>query len=247
MTTSIEIAKFLDSELHIHDFEDSSCNGLQVENTGNIVKIGFAVDACMETFQKAVTAGCQMLIVHHGIIWYGMKNLTGINYEKIKFLVKNNLAMYAAHLPLDAHPKYGNNVQLAKLLNLTELWPFGSPKKEIGIIGKTDTRIEDIKNILKINGMKIQSLDFGKKIIKKVAIVSGGGASELINATRKGADLLFTGEPLHFAYHQAKEMQMNIIFGGHYETETWGVRALMPLLNNKFKTKTEFIDVPTSI
>ena len=247
MATAVEIAKFLDKELHLHDFEDSSCNGLQVENSGNIKKIAFAVDACLETFQKAVENNCQMLIVHHGLIWYGLKNLTGINYEKAKYLIENNLALYAAHLPLDAHPKYGNNVQLAKLLSLQNLWPFGAPKKEIGVVGRRETTRIKVKEILHQNRIKTQSLDFGNEKIRTIAICSGGAASHLVYAIKKGADLFITGEPLHYVYHQAKEAKVNVIFGGHYETEVWGVRALMPLLKDSFKVQTVFIDLPTLI
>lgn len=247
MTTAIEIAKFLDKELYINDFEDSSCNGLQIENSGEIKQIAFAVDACLETFKKAVENNCQMLIVHHGLIWYGLKNLTGINYEKTKYLIKNNLALYAAHLPLDAHSKYGNNVQLARLLGLQNLWPFGAPKKEIGVIGKNETTLTKVKEILKKNKIKTQSLDFGNQKIRSIAICSGGAASDLLYALKKGADLFITGEPLHYVYHQAKEAKINVIFGGHYETELWGLKALMPLLRKNFSVKTEFIDLPTPI
>ena len=151
MATAVEIAKYLDHELNISHLEDSSCNGLQLENRGEIKKIIFAVDASQKTFAKAVEKKGQLLIVHHGLIWYGLKNITGLNYDKIKFLLENNLALYASHLPLDAHPKYGNNVQLAKMLNLERLWPFGSFGKEIGIIGKTDTTRSKIKEILQKN------------------------------------------------------------------------------------------------
>lgn len=247
MTNAVEIAKFLDRELHLSDFEDHSCNGLQVENTGEIKKIAFAVDACLESFQKAKGSNSQLLIVHHGLIWYGLKNLTGINYQKTKYLIENNVALYAAHLPLDAHPKYGNNVELARLLDLKQLWPFGAPGKEIGVIGQTDTTLEQVKSKLKRNGIKTQSLEFGSKKIYTIAISSGGGASELINAIRKGADLFITGEPLHHVYHQAKEAKINVIFGGHYETETWGLKALMTLLKNKYGVAVEFIDLPTPI
>jgi len=247
MVNAVEIAKFLDKELHIYDFEDSSCNGLQVENSGEIKKIAFTVDASMETFKMAVKSGCNLLIVHHGMIWYGLKHITGIYHKKIKYLLDNNVALYAAHLPLDAHPQYGNNIQLGRLLKLQNIWPFGQHYKEIGVIGKTNTTMSKVKEILKKNGMKTISLDFGPKIIRKIAIVSGGGSKELITAVKKGADLYFTGEPLHYVYHQAQEAGLNVIFGGHYETEVWGVKALMPLLKKEFKVQTEFLDAPTPI
>jgi dinuclear metal center YbgI/SA1388 family protein len=243
-----EIAKYLDQELDITGFEDSSCNGLQVENVEEIKKIGFAVDACKETFEKAVNCGCQMLITHHGMIWNGLKYIKGNNYQKLKYLFDNNLSLYAAHLPLDAHNKYGNNAQLAELLNLKDLKAFGYHNgKAIGFIGNTDTSLEEIKKILSEKGMKDFTLPFGPENIKKVAIVSGCGAKEAIQAVAVGADLYLTGEPKHGNYHLAKENKINIIFGGHYETEVWGVKALMPLLKERFAVETEFIDVPTPI
>ena len=138
-------------------------------------------------------------------------------------------------------------MQLAHLLKLQNLWPFGAPKKEVGVVGKTNTRLIQIKEILHKNRIKTQSLDFGNNTIKSVAISSGGAASDLLYALKKGADLFITGEPLHYVYHQAKEAKINVIFGGHYETEVWGVKALMPLLKNSFKVQTVFLDLPTPI
>ncbi|MBU0470464.1 MAG: Nif3-like dinuclear metal center hexameric protein [Nanoarchaeota archaeon] len=248
MTTIKQIAEFLNKELNINNIEDSSCNGLQVENEGEITKIGFAVDACQETFEKAFKAKCNLLVVHHGLIWDSLKHLKGSTYHNIKYLITNNLALYASHLPLDLHEKYGNNVQLANLLQLKDLRAFGFyHDKAIGFSGSTDTTLEKIKKKLQNQGMKTLSLDFGPKEIKKVAIISGGGAKEVYQAVAIGADLYITGEPLHFVHHFAKENNINVIFSGHYETEVWGVKALMPLLQEKFKVKVEFIDVPTIV
>ena len=248
MTTAKKITEFLNEELDINVIEDSSCNGLQVENEGEITKIGFAVDACLESFEKATQSGCQMLIVHHGMIWDGLKSIRRDTYKRIKHLINNNLALYAMHLPLDMHNKYGNNVELAKILNLENIKAFGyHNKKAIGFMGETSTTLEDIKNKLKEKGMKTDSLDFGPNEIKKVAVVSGGGSKESYQAIAVGVDLYITGEPVHYLYHLAKENKINIIFGGHYETEVWGVKALMPLLKEKFNVEVEFIDVPTTI
>ncbi|MBU0457530.1 MAG: Nif3-like dinuclear metal center hexameric protein [Nanoarchaeota archaeon] len=243
-----QISKLLDEELDINSIEDNSCNGLQVENTGEITKIGFAVDACIETFEKAVISGCQMLVVHHGMIWDGIKFIKGDTYKKIKYLMDNNLALYAAHLPLDMHNKYGNNIKLAEMLNLQEIKNFGYHNgKTIGFSGNAETSLEEVKRRLEENNIKTQSLDFGPNKIKKIAIVSGGASKDVFQAVAIKADLYITGEPLHFAYHFAKENKINVIFGGHYETEVWGVKALMPLLKEKFNVEVEFIDVPTSI
>ena len=250
MATAKEIAEFLNKELKIYDVEDSSCNGLQIDNQGEITKIGFAVDACLDSFKKSSETGCQMLIIHHGLIWEGLKSIKGNTYNQIKFLMDNNLSLYASHLPLDKHEKYGNNIQLANLLNLKNVKEFGyhhgSP---IGFMGELETEkpLTEIKKVLTENQMKDLSLNFGKESVKSIAIVSGGGCGELTQAINAKVDLYLTGEPLHYTYHLAKENKINIIFGGHYETETWGVKALMPLLKEKFNVDVEFIDIPTKI
>jgi dinuclear metal center YbgI/SA1388 family protein len=245
---AIKIAKFLNGELDTNNIEDSSCNGLQVENEGEITKIGFAVDACLETFQKAKEAGCNMIIVHHGMIWDGLKYIKGDYFKKIKFLIDNNIALYAAHLPLDKHEEYGNNAQIARLLDLKDIKGFGFYNGiQIGFSGTINTTLEKIKHTLQENGMKTLSLDFGSQEIKKIAIISGGGSKEVFQASAIEADLYITGEPLHFVYHFAKENKLNVIFGGHYETEVFGVKALMPLMKEKFNTEVEFIDIPTLI
>ena len=243
-----QITKFLDEELDIHIIQDSSCNGLQVENDAEISKIAFAVDACQETFEKTKEAGCQMLITHHGLIWDGIKYIKGNTYQKIKYLINNNIALYAAHLPLDMHPLYGNNVQLAKLLNLENTKPFGYHNdKPIGIMGEVNLTLDEVKDILSSINIKTDSLDFGNNEIKTIAIVSGGAAKDTLQAIKVNADLYLTGEPLHYIYHLAKENKINVIFGGHYETEVWGLKALMPLLKRKFNVEVKFMDVPTTI
>lgn len=248
MTNSKEIAQYLSELLETSSFEDTSNNGLQVENEGQVQKVAFAVDACLETFQKAKEQGCQMLITHHGLIWEGIKYIKGNTYQKIKHLITNNLALYTSHLPLDAHPQYGNNTQLAQLLHLQEQKPFGFYKdKMIGCMGTTDTTLEQIKMLLRQHNMKTTTLPFGPQQIKKIALISGGAAAEVVQAMKVKADLYITGEPLHYLHHLAKENNINVIFAGHYETEVWGVKALMPLIKEKFSVETVFIDVPTII
>lgn len=244
MATATQIAEFLDKELDINGIEDNSSNGLQVENTGEIKKIGFAVDACLETFQQAVKAGCQMLIVHHGLFWNkGKFYLTGTSYNKVKFLLENNLAVYAAHLPLDLHSEYGNNSIIAKMLGVKNLQVFA----EVGCCGDVDLTLDEVKKTLQKAKLQTLTLPFGKKKITKVGICSGYGGDDLKEAAEKKLDLYITGEGSHRNYHEAKESNINVIFGGHYETEVWGVKALMRILKAQFKVKVEFIDVPTLI
>jgi len=248
MVNAIEIAEFLNKELKINDIEDRSCNGLQMENEGEISKVGFAVDASLETFQKATESGCQMVIVHHGMIWEGIKYIKGHNYKRIKHLIRNNLALYAAHLPLDRHDTYGHNIIIANLLELKDLKPFGFHNdKTIGFMGNTDTTLEEIERKLTENHMKPKTYVFGKKNIRKVAIVSGAGKSEAIQAVNVKADLYITGEDAYKFHWLSRENKINIICAGHYATEVFGVKALMQLVKEKFNVDVEFIDVPVPI
>ena len=248
MTTAKKITEFLNKELDINSIEDKSCNGLQMENQGEVKKIGFAVDACLDTFEKTKEAGCQMLIVHHGMIWEGIKYIKGDTYKKVSFLIKNNLALYAAHLPLDKHEQYGNNIELTRILKLQNIKPFGfHNNKAIGFIGETNTTVEEIKQKLSEKGMKTDCFCHGKTEIKKIALVSGNGEGEVYQAILAGADLYLTGEKVYRYHHLTKENNFNVICGGHYATETLGVKALMPLLKEKFNVEVEFIDNPVEM
>jgi len=251
MTTAKKIAKYLDIELKVEEIEDHSNNGLQVDNdkTTEIKKVAFAVDANLETFEKAAKEGCQMLVVHHGLIWGGIKHITGTDYLRVKSLINNNLALYGVHLPLDAHPKFGNNVQLAKLLSLSEIKPFAKYHgTEIGFIGNFSGTLDDVKKILEENNIDTKSWEFDKKEIKKIGVVSGGGLEAVKESAELGVDLLFTGDDSKYsAYSWAKELNLNVIIGGHYKTEVWGVKALMEVIKDKFNVEVKFIDVPTPI
>lgn len=249
MTKIIEIAKFLDKTLDTKNISDNSNNGIQVETKKIIKKIGFAVDACIETFERAKEENCDLLIVHHGISWNdNLKNITENNYDRISYLIKNDIGLYASHLPLDKHSKYGNNIQIAKKLGLKKIVEFGDYNGiSIGFGG--EIKETDISNFAKLVEEKLDTLirivGFGKNKIKKIAIVSGGGVSTLPQAISNNYDCLITGESNHGSYHQAKEGKINIVIAGHYATEVFGVKALMPALEKKFGIKTVFIDVPT--
>ncbi len=247
-----QIADFLNKELRVAEVEDSSNNGIQVEGKQQIHKIAFAVDACLEVFEKAIEQGANMIIVHHGISWGdSLKFITDLNYNRIKPLIKNDVSLYACHLPLDKHDKYGNNIQLAKMLDLEEIEDFAEYHEvTIGKMGKfkQEIEIEELKKIVeeKLN-TKCTVLKFGKDKIKTIGIVSGGGSDALSEAMQKRIDCLLVGEAPHSKYHETKEGNINLILAGHYETETVGVKALMPVLEKKFGVKTVFIDAPTTI
>lgn len=246
-----QIVSCLDKELRTREIKDVSCNGLQVEGAQSITKIGFAVDACMEAYRRAVEQGCQMLIVHHGIIWDGLKSITDGTYVHIKYLLDNGLNLYASHLPLDLHPTLGNNAGLAEAIGLKKLKPFGLYKGiNIGFEGELagSKPLEKIVNSLcKKLSAQCTVLPFGKPDVKKIAVVSGGAAEELSEAIYKGMDLYITGESSHQNYHAALEAKINVIYCGHYHSETTGVKALAAFITEKFGIETVFIDIPTEI
>ena len=252
MVNRDEIVNFLDEYLNVLAFPDKSRNGLQVEGKEEVEKIAFAVDACMDTFVKAKALGADMLIVHHGLIWEGIEYVRGLVQKRLKFLLENELNLYAAHLPLDLHPEVGNNAQLLKLLGLEAKEPFGSYNGlSIGYISEFDEPkpLPLIAQILveKLKTDYVKAYEFGVEEIKRVAVVSGRGGFAIPEAIEKGVDLFMTGEFLHDDYHTAKEGRLSVIAAGHYASETLGVKALMPVLREKFGVKTVFIDNPTGL
>jgi dinuclear metal center YbgI/SA1388 family protein len=248
MKSLATIVSFLDRELNIKAFADSSHNGLQVENSGKIARIGVGVDASLAFFEEAARHKAQMVICHHGLSWGdSLKRISGLNYRRLKFLLDHDMALYACHLPLDAHPRLGNNAQIAKALGLRRLKPFGLYHGvSIGFCGSLPAAMPYAafkSRVQRIMGNTVGTMDFGKRMVRTVAIVSGGGAEQIAEAGQKGMDVYLSGEPALLAYHLAQEHKINAIFSGHYATEVFGVKALARLLSSRFGLKTEFIDM----
>jgi len=246
-----EIVDFLDDFLKIKEWEDRSMNGLQVEGKNQVSKIAFAVDASIEAFRRTKKANADMIIVHHGLIWGGIERVRGIVMKRLKFLLENEISLYAAHLPLDAHPEIGNNVELLRIVGAEIKEPFGIYHgKQIGYSGtlKRSKKLNEVKKMLDDKlGVDSRILRFGRERVKKVAAVSGGGAFAVPEAGEKGIDLFITGEAEHSAYHAANESSLNVIFAGHYATETTGIKALMNVIGKRFDVDVEFIDIPTGL
>ncbi len=253
MPKRTEIVKFLDNYLKIAEIQDNSLNGLQVEGKDNVKKIALAVDACQYIFEKAQSLGAGMLIVHHGLFWKDTDpRIVSITKKRIKTLLKSDISLYSAHLPLDLHPEVGNNACMAKLLNLKDLEPFGSYHSvNCGCYGKLN-RNYSLNDFLKLVEQKIAKIKikhlFGKKRIKTVGIVSGGGAFAVNEINKLNIDILISGEQQHMYYNPTKEQGANAIYLGHYDTETFGVKAIGNRLKKKFKSiDTFFIDNPTDL
>ena len=234
---------------------DISQNGLQVRNSGKPVKkIAFAVDACMQTILLARERGADMLFVHHGLFWSTPLLLTGNHYDRIKTLLDSDMALYAVHLPLDAHPVYGNNAELAERFNLKDKKEFGFYGNcAAGIYGslpieKTGISIDEaIRCLFPCGEKSAHILPFGKKEIKTIGIISGAAAAKIDEAIRLNLDLYITGEIGHSTYHTALENKINVIAGGHYQTETAGVKHVAKTLESDTGIETCFLDVPTGL
>ena len=247
-----DIVKFLDNYLKIDEIKDSSWNGLQIEGKPVVNKVIFAENAGLDTFRKSIKEGADLIVVHHGHFWKtGNPVFVGYKKERITLLYNNSISLYAAHLPLDRHKEVGNNAQLLKLVGAKIKAGFAMEEgKNIGWIGEFEKPIAVREIEKKLNSelnTKCRSLLFGRKEIKTMAVCSGGGGyATFYEALNKGVDLYLTGDAIE-VYTSAKDAQFNVIFAGHYATETLGVKALMPILRKKFKVKTVFVDDPTGL
>lgn len=244
-----KVTDFLDEYLEISAFSDISANGLQVENSGNIEKIGLAVDSCQETIDQAAEAGCSLLIVHHGLFWGKQTLLLDNHYKRVRSLVLADMALYAAHLPLDAHPVVGNNAQISKKIGLTDIEPFALYNdRNIGMKGNLLSKIPRQKafaDFKKSVGRCSHVLEFGPEEVLSVGVVSGSATDiNLFKEIRNlGIDVLITGEPKYEAHYLAQELGLNIFYGGHYMTETFGIKALGEILQEKTELQTVFFDI----
>lgn len=251
-----ELDVYFNSFLHKEDFSaDPSRNGIQIENSApeakQIAKVAFAVDACEATAKRAAEAGAGLLFVHHGLFWGGCTPLTGTHYKRIKAFLDADLALYASHIPLDANPVVGNNYGLAFRLGLENMQPFGSWRgMKIGVLGTLPKPLSltELESRLFPHGEKANHLlSFGKQAVSTVAIISGGAGEDFEQAVAAGADVFITGEIGHEEFHPIEESGINVIAGGHYQTETVGVNLVRQKLEQDLGLETVFIDLPTGL
>lgn len=254
---ALQLSEFvdrLDDRLRTKDFEehDRSPNGLQVGSLDKEIEhVAFAVDAVRETHERARDLEADVLVTHHGMIWDGLERVTGEAYGRLAPLFEGDVALYVSHMPLDRHVELGNAAGVADLIDLQERDPFGSRGPEYfgmkGILPRP-MQVEELKTVLAQEldpkDQDIRVLPYGPDEIESVAVLPGWGANWLPEAIDQDLDAYVTGEPSYQVYHQAKEGEITVFLGGHYETETFGVRRLQALADG-WGLETSFIDAPT--
>ncbi len=233
--------------LKVAEVEDypGAHNGLQVENRGKVARVLAAVDAGLPVIKKAAAAGSgSLLVVHHGLFWSGVQPITGIFREKLEIMRKADMALYSVHLPLDAHGVVGNNVLLAKALGLRGLKSFLGFGHAGAFAG---SRTELVRRLMKTTGRVPEVCAAGPARPRKVGVITGGGGDMVEKVAAAGVDTFVTGEGPQWSWVRAEELGINVIYGGHYATETLGVQALAAHLAKKFRVPWKFIDHPVPL
>lgn len=250
------VIRHADELLQPERFSDypGAVNGLQFENRGQVTRIAAAVDASLAVMQKAADLSVDLLLVHHGMFWNSTIPWTGRRARQLRLLVESNLAVYSQHLPLDAHPLLGNSAVLARTLGFRKLQPFFYDPKHPGqFIGwqtqlsKPLPRVELQQRLATVLQRPVTLLPGGGTHCRRIGICTGGAGAEVSRAREEGVDTFITGEGPHWSHALAEDCEMNAFYGGHYATETFGVKALAEVLATKFSVPWLFIDHPSGL
>jgi dinuclear metal center YbgI/SA1388 family protein len=257
MPTLAVIAEHLDQLLRTREIPDypPALNGVQLENRGEIVKVAAAVDFSRRAVEQTIAAGANLLLVHHGMFWGGLKPISGQLYDRIAPLLRHDIAVYASHLPLDAHPELGNNVLLARELGLEPSGGFARYQTiDVGVQGMsmipTHVLVERARAVAERHkGDVIATSLSDSRMTKRWAVCTGAGAdaNTIREALSAGIDTLIVGEGPHYTAVEAADAGLAIIYVGHYATETFGVRALAEHLENRFGLPWIFLEAPTGL
>ncbi|WP_291426081.1 Nif3-like dinuclear metal center hexameric protein [Deinococcus sp.] len=246
-----ELVAWLNDYLQVGQLPDPSMNGLQIEGTGTIRRIAASVDTSLNTLQAAADAGADLLLVHHGLFWGKPLPVTGPHARRLRAALMADLNLYAAHIPLDAHPEVGNNAMIAGALSLQNPEPFGDwAGHKIGLAGElpfTQSLQDFADRVQKLTGEICLVHGGGQPNVQRLGIVSGGGAGAVAEAAAAGLDTLLTGEPEHKFFSDAFEYGVNVVYAGHYETEVFGVRALAAKIEDTFGLPWQFLNFPTGL
>jgi len=246
-----ELVSYLDDFLDTRAMPDyrDAFNGLQVQGKHDVKRIAVAVDACIATIEQAIGWGAELMLVHHGLFWGAKAPITGNYYRRIAPLIESGMALYSAHLPLDAHLEVGNNAVLMRKLGIEISGSF-LPFEGVNIAYWGDTelpRVEFIQRVESVLNIKPLVMPFGTETVKRVGICTGGAGSDIARAAAVGCDTFLTGEGNHHTFFEAEERGINVLYAGHYATETVGVQALAAHLVDRFGFETTFLDHPTGL
>jgi dinuclear metal center YbgI/SA1388 family protein len=247
-----ELCTYLAGYLRLDEVPDypGALNGLQVDRSRDEVRrLAVAVDASQATIDAAARAGADLLLVHHGLFWDGSQPVTGRRYRRLRALFEADLALYSAHIPLDVHAEVGNNAVLARALGVEVQGTFGEyGGHPLGVWGRLELRREALAARLdELLGARVHLVPGGPERVGRVGVITGGAGSMLQAAIDAGLDAFVTGEGAHHHHFDAMEGGINLLLGGHYATETWGVRALAEHLEAEFGLEWSFIDQPTGL
>ena len=274
MASLTEIVGYTDNFLRIREVGDwdNALNGLQIENSGQVTRLGAAVDFSTRVLTEAAKRNVDLLIVHHGLFWSGSRRITSALRRQLQLAFENDIALYSAHLPLDIHSKVGNNAQLVAALDLPfgvrghvrafkssdpalagpqskSAQPFLEEKGQpVGLKARASMPRSDlVRKLRKALGGPVKVFNFGPKQTRTIGIVTGGAGSEIYRVAQENIDTFVTGEAPHWAAVAAQELGMNLLIGGHYATEVFGVKALAAHISKRFGIPWEFIDCPTGL
>lgn len=248
-----ELVRWLHDFLRLDTYAaaDLSLNGLQIEGADVIRRVAASVDTSVKTLQHAADSGADLLLVHHGLFWGKPLPVTGPHRDRLRVALMADLNLYAAHLPLDAHPELGNNAMIARALSLQDLQPFarvaGHP---LGLAGELpfEQSLQDFADrVQKLTGEICLVHGGGSPTVQRLGILSGSGAERIAEAAALGLDTLLTGEPEHKHFNDAFEYGVNVVYAGHYETEVFGVRALAARIEEEFGLPWQFLHHPTGL
>jgi len=246
-----DLTSYLDEYLRVAEIPDAATawNGLQVQGTRAVERVVVAVDACRASIDAAIDADADLLLVHHGLLWDGGGPITGRRWRRFEPLLRHGVAVYAAHLPLDCHPEVGNNALLARAIGLGDPVPFGNYQgTAIGLRGTFAGSVDELAaRVEAVLGCAPLVFGSGPVHVSSVGVVTGAGGSMIDQAITAGLDAFVTGEGAHHTWFDAVEGGIHVLYGGHYATETFGVRALGQHLAVRFGLTSTFFDYPTGL
>jgi dinuclear metal center YbgI/SA1388 family protein len=251
MPTLSDVVSYTDDFLRISEVGDweNALNGLQVENSGRVTRFGAAVDISTRVLSEAAKQNVDLLIVHHGLFWPGLQPIRSALRRQLRLAFEKDIALYSAHLPLDVHPKIGNNAQLAAALGLKSAQPFLEEKGQpVGLkIRASVLRSELVRKLQKALNGPVKVFGFGPKQVRAIGVITGAAGSEIYRVAQENIDTFITGEAPHWAAVAAEELGVNLLLGGHYATEVFGVKAFAAHLSKRFRVPWGFIDCPTGL